>query len=146
MRIGIIAALALVLAACDGSAKLTAPDGRVLVGVPGPGGAGGSAGNASSALVGTWNRTIFLLLADGSAGSTETVWQFAADGTGARTVTARNFSAGVFDVFLTNVTWQATSTTVRVTFLPPQSGTVDYSWLVRGDTLLLAGQDYVRVR
>ena len=145
MRMTIIAALTLALVACDGSAKLTSPDGRVLVGVPGPGGAGGGS-STSSALVGTWNRTVFLLLADGSAGSTETLWQFAADGTGARTVTARNFSAGVFDVFLTNVTWQATSTTVRVTFQPPQSGTVDYSWLVRGDTLLLAGQDYVRVR
>jgi hypothetical protein len=144
MRTAIIAALALVVAACDGGAKLTSPDGRVLVGVPGPG--GGNSANASSALVGTWQRTIFLLQADGSAASTETVWQFAGDGTGARTVTARNFSAGVFDTFLTNVTWQATATTVRVTFLPPQSGTVDYSWFVRGDTLLLAGQDYVRVR
>lgn len=145
MRMATMAALVLGLAvaACDGSAVLTGPNGE-LVGVPGPSGTGGT--NATASLVGTWRRSILFFDFDGSAASSETTWRFDSGGTGSRSVIARNFTSGVADALISTLTWQATSTTVQVTFVTPQTGTVSYDWSVRGDTLVLAGQGYLRVR
>ena len=35
--------------------------------------------------------------------------------------------------------------TVRITYLPPSSGTFEFSYRVAGDTLYLASQPYARI-
>lgn len=136
-----MAAVTILAASCDGKPALTGPGG-VTVGVGGDGGFN----QPDGALLGSWRRTLFLFDVEGFAHSSETTWRFFAGGTAVRTVVARNISLGTADVLVTDLRWTADATTVRVTFLPPSSGTAEYSWRVRADTLDLASQQYIRLR
>lgn len=137
-----MAAVTILAAACDGKPALTGPGG-VSVGI---GGGGGGFNQPDGALLGNWRRTIFLLDVEGFPHSSETTWRFFSGGTAVRTIVARDLTFGVADVQVTDLRWTADATTVRVTFLPPASGTAEYSWRVRGDTLELASQPYIRLR
>lgn len=128
-----------VLAACDGG-RLSAPPGTLTNGTIG----GGSA--ASTALVGTWRRVLFFFTDDGSSGSNETTWRFNSDGTASRLTVTRNFTAGLFDAQTVDARWEALTQSVRITYLPPSSGTFEFSYRITNDTLYLASQGYGRVR
>ena len=125
------------VAACD-SGRLGAPRGST-------GGIGGTPGSVTSGLVGTWRRVLFFFAEDGSAGSNETTWRFNANGTANRTTITRNFTAGLFDSQTVDARWEALTQSVRITFLPPSSGTFEFSYRITGDTLFLASQGYGRV-
>lgn len=128
-----------VLAACD-SGRLSAPRGTLTNGTIG----GGSA--ASTALVGTWRRVLFFFTDDGSSASNETTWRFNSDGTASRLTVTRNFTAGLFDAQTVDARWEALTQSVRITYLPPSSGTFEFSYRITNDTLYLASQGYGRVR
>lgn len=130
-----IAMLAL-LAACD-SGRLGAPRGSTL------GGTGGT--TAASGIVGTWRRIVYFLADDGSASSSETTWRFSGDGSASRLSVTRNFTAGLADAQTVDARWEALTQSIRVTFLPPSSGTFEYSYRISRDTLYLASQGYARV-
>ena len=131
-----------VLAACD-SGRLGAPRGTSRTGTTGIIG-GGSA--ASTAIVGTWRRTLFFLADDGSASSNETTWRFNSDGSASRLTVTRNFTAGLFDAQTVDARWEALTQSVRITYLPPSSGTFEFTFRITNDTLYLASQAYGRVR
>jgi len=131
-----------VLAACD-SGRLSAPRGTSSTGTTGIIG-GGSA--ASTAIVGTWRRTLFFLADDGSASSNETTWRFNSDGSASRLTVTRNFTAGLFDAQTVDARWEALTQSVRITYLPPSSGTFEFTFRITNDTLYLASQAYGRVR
>ena len=131
-----------ILAACD-SGRLTAPRGRSTTGTTGTIG-GGSA--AAAALVGTWRRVLYFFADDGSASSNETTWRFNADGTASRLTVTRNVTAGVFDAQTVDARWEALTQSVRITYLPPSSGTFEFAYRITNDTLYLASQGYGRVR
>lgn len=82
---------------------------------------------------------------DGSASASETIWRFNANGTAQRTSITRNFTAGLADAQTVDARWEALTQSVRVTYLPPSSGTFEYSVRFVGDTLFLASQGYGRV-
>jgi len=126
--------------ACD-SGRLGAPVGGTL----GPGATGTSGQSASSSLVGTWRRILYFLADDGSASSSETTWRFNADGTASRLSVTRNYTAGLADAQTVDAKWQALTQTVRITYLPPSSGTFEFSYRVTRDTLYLASQAYARI-
>ena len=134
--------LAAVLAACD-SGRLSAPRGTSSTGTTGTIG-GGSA--ASTALVGTWRRILFFFADDGSAASNETTWRFNSDGSASRLTVTRNYTAGLFDSQSVDARWEALTQSVRITYLPPSSGTFEFSYRIANDTLYLASQGYGRVR
>jgi hypothetical protein len=132
-------AVLVALAACD-SGRLGAPRGSTL------GGTGGTGGpTVASGIVGTWRRVLFFLAEDGSASSSETTWRFRSDGTATRLSVTRNFTAGLADAQTVDARWEALTQSVRITFLPPSSGTFEFSYRVSGDTLYLASQAYARV-
>ena len=131
-----------VLAACD-SGRLGAPRGTSSTGTTGIIG-GGSA--ASTAIVGTWRRILFFLADDGSASSNETTWRFNSDGSASRLTVTRNFTAGLFDAQTVDARWEALTQSVRITYLPPSSGTFEFTFRITNDTLYLASQAYGRVR
>ena len=137
MRRCVVLGLALVTA-CD-SGRLGAPRGST------GGTAGTSGGVAATGLVGTWRRVLFFIADDGSAGSNETIWRFDSNGTASRASVTRNYSAGVADVQTVDARWEPLSESVRITYLPPSSGTFEFSYRVTGDTLFLASQAYGRV-
>lgn len=110
---------------------------------------GGSTGRTGPTslpgLVGTWRRILYFFAADGSAASNETTWRFNADGTAWRLFVTRNYSAGLADAQTVDARWEALPEAVRVTYLPPSSGTFDFSVRITADTLYLASQAYVRI-
>ena len=135
-----IAILVVILvAACDTS-RLGAPRGTTggIVGTPGS--------VTASGIVGSWRRILYFIAADGSASASETIWRFNANGSASRTSITRNYSAGLADAQTVDVRWEPLSQSVRVTFLPPSSGTFEYSYRFAGDTLYLASQAYGRVQ
>jgi hypothetical protein len=125
------------LAACD-SGRLGAPRGSTL-------GTGTTGTSAASAIVGTWRRILYFLAADGSASSSETTWRFNADGTASRLSVTRNYTAGLADAQTVDARWELLTQTVRITWLPPSSGTFEFSYRITRDTLYLASQGYARV-
>lgn len=128
----------MLLSGCD-TARLSGPRGSV--------GGGGTAGGAPAAtIVGTWRRILYFIAADGSASASETIWRFNANGSANRTSISRNYTAGVADAQTVEATWEQLTQSVRVTFLPPSSGTFEYSVRITGDTLYLASQGYGRVQ
>jgi hypothetical protein len=134
-RLSILVLIA--LAACD-SGRLGAPRGSTL-------GTGTTGSNAVASLVGTWRRILYFLAADGSASSSETTWRFIADGTASRLSVTRNFTAGLADAQSVDARWELLTQTVRITYLPPSSGTFEFTYRIARDTLYLASQGYVRV-
>ena len=130
----------ILLAGCD-SGRLGAPRGSTI-GTPGT---TGTSGTTSSGLVGTWRRILYFLADDGSASSSETTWRFSANGTASRLSVTRNFTAGLSDAQTVDARWEALTQTVRITYLPPSSGTFEFSYRITRDTLYLASQGYARV-
>jgi hypothetical protein len=126
--------------ACD-SGRLGAPVGGTL----GSGGTGTTGSTASSGLIGTWRRILYFLADDGSASSSETTWRFNADGSASRVSVTRNYTAGLADAQTVDARWEALTQTVRITYLPPSSGTFELSYRVTRDTLYLASQAYARI-
>jgi hypothetical protein len=126
------------LAACD-SGRLGAPLGSSN------GTAGTTGTTAATSLVGTWRRIIYFLADDGSASSSETTWRFNANGTASRLSVTRNYTAGLADAQSVDARYEALTSTVRITYLAPSSGTFEYSYRVSRDTLYLASQAYARV-
>ena len=131
-------ALVVTLAACD-SGRLGAPRGSAGT----IGGTGGT--TAASGIVGSWRRIIYFLAEDGSAGSNETTWRFGSDGSASRLTVTRNFTAGLADAQTLDARWEALTQSVRITYLPPSSGTFEYTVRISGDTLYLASQAYGRI-
>ena len=128
------------LTACD-SGRLGAPLGSGGT----AGGVAGSGGSIAAGVVGTWRRILYFLADDGSASSSETTWRFNANGTASRLSVTRNFTAGLTDAQTVDARWEALTQAVRITYLPPSSGTFEFSYRVSRDTLYLASQGYVRV-
>lgn len=126
------------LSACD-SGRLGAPRGSTA----GPGTVGG---NPTPTIVGTWRRILYFIAADGSAGASETIWRFNANGSASRTSISRNYTAGIADAQIVDARWELLTQSVRITFLPPSSGTFEYSYRIGGDTLYLASQGYGRIQ
>lgn len=124
------------LVACD-SGRLGAPRGSTSNGTTGT--------TAAPGIVGSWRRVLFFLAADGSASSSETTWRFNSDGSASRLSVTRNFTAGLFDAQTVDARWEALTQSVRITFLPPSSGTFEFSYRISRDTLYLASQGYARV-
>ena len=135
-RVSIVALL--LVAACD-SSRLSGPRGST--GRPGTVG-----GVPAPTIVGTWRRILYFIAADGSASASETIWRFGSNGSASRTSISRNYSAGIADAQTVDARWEQLTQSVRVTFLPPSSGTFEYSFRITGDTLYLASQGYGRVQ
>ena len=57
---------------------------------------------------------------------------------------APNLSEGR-DAQTVDARWEPLVQTVRITYLPPSSGTFEFSYRVNGDTLYLASQPYARI-
>lgn len=98
-----------------------------------------------AALVGSWWRIVLFTGGDGSTHASETTWRFGADGTATRTVVATNLTLGFFDTVIATADWRTEGTQVVLDFRPPDTGTVRFTWRVRGDTLALDARDFLRV-
>lgn len=118
--------------------------GTVFVGGGGAGGAGG--GEVSTALVGIWARTIVVAGADGNLYQSRTEWEFRADGSAVRRVTAWNVTQGFYDTLVAVAQWHTNGSMLTIAWISPSTGTFTLSWRVDGDVLTFGPDQYVRVR
>ena len=141
------AAVALLAGACAGDPITgnASPHGPTGTGTTGE--TGGT--NAEARFVGRWSRTIYFYDDTGDLNSSQTIWTFAADGNGARTVYARNETWGYEDAVVTLLRWSVAGSEVLVTYQAPDSGSARFSYRfepsLTGDVLWLGDIRFVRL-
>ena len=133
---GLLCALTLAVVSCDGPGVAGPAGGRVAR-------IGGATGSA--AIVGAWRRAVFFLDDFNYARSSETTFQFNADGTLVRVQIARNHTLGLADVSVATGSWRTDGTQVVLDFVTPTRFQLSLEARVVGDQLDLAGQTYLRV-
>lgn len=142
-----IAAAIVALAACDAGTDIAGIT-SVQQGTGGQTGgqSGGQAGTEThaAALVGRWSRTV-IFTAEGEIQSSQTIWDFRADGTATRTVIATNHTEGIADQVVANARWHTTGEIVIITFTAPDAGTQQFTFGVSGSSLTLGGLTFTRI-
>jgi len=136
------------LAACEGGELTGLRTGGGGIMVRGTtGGAGGS--QTSSIVVGRWWR-IVTFSSGGAARTSETTWDFYADGTAQRTLVTTNVTEGVADVLVWEARWATAGDEIEITYTYPVTGAVRFRWRVeRGfeyDVLYLDDTWFRRIR
>lgn len=128
--------LLLTLAACEGGPVM--PVGR---GASGPivGGA-----TLDAAIAGTWRRTLVFIDDFGYVHSSETTWTFAATGSAVRTIVTANHTLGAADTSVATARWRLDGTSLTIELVAPSPGVIVLDVRVQGNSLLLAGQEYLR--
>lgn len=151
---GIIASLALVGAAglfsltgCAGVETLSGAD-STFVGAGGGGGGviGGGGGSQSAALLGQWTRALLVETPDGDIHESRTTWEFRADGSAIRWVTAWNWTTGVYDTLTSVAQWSTAGSTMTIVYIAGTSGTLTLAYRLDGDVLTLGPDQFARVR
>ena len=146
----VVAALcAGLLAGCAGVETITTGDsgvtgttgGGILVG----GGASGG-GSQSSAVAGTWTRALLVETPDGSIHESRTTWEFRADGSAIRTVTAWNWTQGFYDTLTSVAQWSTNGSTMTIVYIAGSTGTLALGYRIDGDVLTLGPDQFARVK
>ena len=118
-------------------------------GAPGGAGAGGvipGGGTQSTGLVGQWTRALFVQTPDGDIHESRTTWEFRADRSAIRSVTAWNWSSGYYDTIYTVAQWSTTGSTITLVYIAGSSGTLTLDYRVNGDVLTMGPDQFARVR
>ena len=110
------------------------------------GGGGSGSGAHASAMVGQWTRALFLADPDGNIHESRTTWEFRADGSAIRYVTAWNWTAGLYDTVSSVAQWTTSGANITITYIAGTSGTLTLAWQVDGDILTLGPDQFARVR
>jgi hypothetical protein len=102
-----------------------------------------------AALVGRWRRAVAVAAGYATAGSSETTWTFAADGSALRSVVTRDPALGLVDSYTVAASWRADGRTVLIALRSPELGPARFTYAVvrttSGDVLYLDGQGFQRV-
>jgi hypothetical protein len=110
-------------------------------------GGGGSGGGAhASAMLGQWTRALLVEGPDGDIHESRTTWEFRADGSAIRYVTAWNWTEGIYDTISSVAQWTTSGATITITYIAGSSGTLTLAWRVDGDVLTLGPDQFARVR
>lgn len=145
-----IALSALTIAGCAGVEVLG--NDSTLVGTGGSSGGGvivggGSGGGShASAMLGQWTRALLVEGSDGDIHESRTTWEFRADGSAIRYVTAWNWTEGIYDTVSSVAQWTTSGATITITYIAGSTGTLTLAWRVDGDVLTLGPDQFARVR
>jgi hypothetical protein len=101
--------------------------------------------NPASALVGTWRRAVFFLDDFNYSRSSETTYQFAADGAAVRVQVARNYTLGLADILVSAGRWRLEGSRLVIDFVSPSTFQLALDMRLVGDQLDLGGQVFLRV-
>jgi hypothetical protein len=108
------------------------------------GGGGGS--SQSSTLVGQWTRALLVGTPDGDIHESRTTWEFRADHSGIRSVTAWNWTTGVYDTIYDVAQWSTSGSTITIVYIAGTTGTLTLSYRIDGDVLTMGPDQFARVR
>ena len=148
--LGTLALGALALASCAGvevlgtDSTLVGGGGTNGGGVVGGGGSGGGA--HATAVVGRWTRALLVAGPDGDIHESRTTWEFRADGSSIRSVTAWNLTEGIYDTVNSVAQWTTSGSSITITYIAGSTGTLTLGWRVDGDVLTLGPDQFARVR
>lgn len=143
-----IALSAFAFAGCTGVEVLG--NDSTLAGTGGSGGVivgGGTGGGAqASAMLGKWTRALLVAGPNGDIHESRTTWEFRADGSAIRYVTAWNWTAGIYDTVSSVAQWTTSGATITITYIAGSTGTLTLGWRVDGDVLTLGPDQFARMR
>jgi hypothetical protein len=116
-------------------------------GSTGIGTGGGIPAPVLGSLVGRWTRVIFFNDGVGNLVSSRTTWDFRADGSAQRVVTACNVTSGQCDSVVDVGRWrvEGATTLVFTPSAPPGQPEVRYDFRFEGQTLILGGVQFLPV-
>ena len=97
-------------------------------------------------MLGKWTRAILVAGPDGDIHESRTTWEFRADGSGIRYVTAWNWTEGIYDTVSSVAQWTTSGATITITYIAGSTGTLTLGWRVDGDILTLGPDQFARVR
>ena len=101
---------------------------------------GGVAGQPTSRLVGRWWRLV-AFTSEGASRTSETFWEFHADGFAERRLVTSNLTHGLSDVLVWTARWRPVGDQIEITYVAPPQGTVRFRWRVerqiQGEVLFL---------
>ena len=141
-----VALSALALTGCPaGVEDLSGTNGTISGGTGGvtPGGGGGT---QATGLLGKWTRAIYVQTPDGDIHESRTTWEFRADRSAVRSVTAWNWTSGYFDTISSVAQWSVTGSTMTIVYIAGTSGTLTLDYRLNGDVLTLGPDQFARVR
>jgi hypothetical protein len=150
MVLGALACLTFAAAGCAGVEVLgndstlvgASGNGGVVVG----GGGSGSGGAHAAAMLGQWTRALLVEGPDGDIHESRTTWEFRADGSAIRAVTAWNWTEGIYDTVNSVAQWTTSGSNITITYIAGTTGTLTLAWRVDGDVLTLGPDQFARVR
>jgi len=134
------ALLALGLASCDGLGPV-GPEQNQFATVGGT----TTSADPNVALVGTWRRTVIFVDEFGDSRSIETTWQFAGDGSAARTIVTTNLTLQTSEVVVTRARWRIQESSIVLEFTDPLSAPILVDFLILDDELILGGELFTRI-
>lgn len=108
-------------------------------------GGGGGGSTASPAITGTWQRTLVFFDDFGFMHSSETTWTFEAGGLAERSIVTTNLTLGASDTSFTDARWRLDGTNLIIDFLAPSTGSITLEVRLQGNSLFLAGQEFLRI-
>lgn len=132
----VAAVAAVALVACDGPG-IASPR-RVRIATTGN-------GAAALSVAGNWRRIVYFVDDFGISRSSETTWQFGADGSVVRVQVARNYTYGLADVLVSAGRYRMDGTRVVIDLATPSSSQLTYDVRRTGNQLELAGELYLQV-
>jgi hypothetical protein len=140
----VIALGALAFTGCAGVENLSGTGGAVSGGTGGvtPGGGGTQA----TGLLGQWTRAILLQTPDGDIHESRTTWEFRADRSAIRSVTAWNWTSGYYDTIYSVAQWSTTGSTITIVYIAGSSGTLMLDYRINGDVLTMGPDQFARVK
>jgi hypothetical protein len=148
-RITRVIALALTVGAlatvgCAGVENLSGTGDAISGGTSGLTPGGGS--TQGTGLLGQWTRAIFVQSPDGDVHESRTTWEFRADHSAIRSVTAWNWSSGYFDTLSSVAQWSTSGSKITIVYIAGSSGTLTLDYRVNGDVLTIGPDQFARVK
>ena len=134
-----LSAAALTATACD--VGPVEPVGRRPIGLV----TGGGGPVTTTTIEGTWRRTLVFFDDFGFMHSSETTWTFETGGLAERSLVTTNVTLGASDTSFTEARWRIVGTNVVIDFIAPSPGSITLAFVLQGNTLFLAGQEYQRI-
>jgi hypothetical protein len=140
----LLACLSVFTLACAGVEDLSGTGGAT--GGTGTGGVVSGGGTQSATLLGQWTRALLVETPDGDIHESRTTWEFRADHSAIRSVTAWNWTSGYYDTIYTVAQWSTTGSTITLVYIAGSSGTLTLDYRVNGDVLTMGPDQFARVR
>ena len=132
------------VAACAGVENLSGTGSVTGTGTGGILGGGGTA--QTTALLGRWTRALLVQGTDGVIHESRTTWEFRADHSAIRNVTAWNWNDGYYDTVSSVAQWTTNGSNITLVYIAGTTGTLTLDYRVDGDVLTMGPDQYARLK